>query len=468
MSYALASWLSSFESFYRRIGLLGGGFKFVQDDRRRLAESDWPALQGRLRSRWLYEGCTQDNEAELLASVHGSHALMWLCEDIDCAEWVRALTTVSRGSFMPVDLRRQWHGDDFLELRCSWGGRACRLFHPRTKNLRRSVLHEVNRWIAHTGRQFAEIGWGPDGDPIFACVNEAELEALHERGLEPRVPQGWVDTEPRELIPLAEQLLRGRDYETLLAATSFNEALLQQEPALHFYRGAALFGLSRNDEGYKHLGIAEARGMVNALARAKALRIGNLAPTPDAATAFATPRRPMSEEEWDLLFFGEYALNVSVVTIPTLRAWRDKASELGLTVRFPGTLDIKTHDGPLEVSVEFAPSAPLEAAQRLAKRGRMIATFAFGAEPSGPYDFNALKDIFYASEEHELLERTTYGISLGGPRTPDLVPTLLAISLAAAGEGVVYHCGLDASACGTDAMAMWKELKLMNDEVDED
>jgi len=266
----VARWLEDFETFYRSIGLLGAGFKVSQDDRCFANDVARSSLERLVRTRWLHESAHRDLEFELLGEIHGSNALQWWHDEMGHGAWTRALMGISRGAFMPVDFVQDWHADDaFFELRCTWAGHVRRLFHPRTKYLSGAVLHEINRWIAHTGRRFARIGGNINGEPVFACLDDRELAALRERGVEPWIPAGW-DTDPRELVPLLEHLMNTRDCALLLAAASFNETLMDREPALHFFAGAALVGLGRNDEGNRHLGIAVGRGVEGAFDRVTA------------------------------------------------------------------------------------------------------------------------------------------------------------------------------------------------------
>ena len=187
------------------------------------------------------------------------------------------------------------------------------------------------------------------------------------------------------------------------------------------------------------------------------------APAPTASSATPSSETVLPSGGDDLLvFFNTYRIIVNLVTVPSLEGWQQRAAELGLVVSFQADRDLLSHRGPLEVVVAFEPSAPIEGASQLHARGPMKAALSFELKSAPPFDWNAAKDI-YDPPAIAVLERTPYQARLGGPREPDLIPTLLAVALAAAGEGVVYHTGLDAWAHGTDARAMWTELRRENE-----
>jgi hypothetical protein len=129
---------------------------------------------------------------------------------------------------------------------------------------------------------------------------------------------------------------------------------------------------------------------------------------------------------------------VHLAHLPSPDAWREEAQRLGVSfegeapVLRSGARSIEARDGVSRVrlSLDVAP--------------------ALGTDWRLEVDDEA---------ELALLRKTQWIVEVSLPDdAPDRLPTALAVSLAAAGEGVCYHAGLDRSVFGADAAAMMAKL----------
>jgi hypothetical protein len=269
--------LEQFEVFYRGLGLLGSGFRTSQEDRA-FADS-LGAAEELAQSRWLARAASYKSEMELLGEIHGSNVLKWWREFVDYGELFDGLARISRGNFMPPDLVRDSHEVEghgwFSEFRATIGGVKRWMYLPDAKHTRDDAFAEVNRWITHTGRQFAEVGvWGPNGEPLFACISEDDATALKERDVDARFPQAW-ETEPRALLPLVEQFWAEGAYARVLDVTSFNESLGERAPKLHLYRGLSRKALGDEASAWKDIAAAQERGIKDAAEQLEAIAVGD-------------------------------------------------------------------------------------------------------------------------------------------------------------------------------------------------
>jgi hypothetical protein len=258
--------LEKFELFYRGLGLLGSGFRITPEDRELVGATG--ESEELVQSRWLQRIVHQKDEMDLLGEIDGSNVLQWWREDYDPGPLLEALTTISRGSFAPADLVRENHDLGhyryFSEFRCTISGTRHWLYLPDEKYLSDNLFAELNRWIAHTGRQFANVGhWGPNGEPLFACISADEAETLADRGVTARFIDTW-ETHPRELLPLAEHFWALGAYARLHDITSFNVALCDGEPQLHLFRALASKALGDEAGAWQAIAMAHVGGIKDA------------------------------------------------------------------------------------------------------------------------------------------------------------------------------------------------------------
>jgi hypothetical protein len=131
-------------------------------------------------------------------------------------------------------------------------------------------------------------------------------------------------------------------------------------------------------------------------------------------------------------------LVVHVVDLPSPDTWRAEAERLG---------------------VRFEPDAPRLRAGLQSVSVRDVAshaTLSLAVESSADVDWTAEVD---DATELAALQRTRWSVHIALPQEmPDRLPSALAVSLAAAGDGVCYHAGMDRSVFGADARSMMARL----------
>jgi len=146
---------------------------------------------------------------------------------------------------------------------------------------------------------------------------------------------------------------------------------------------------------------------------------------------------------------------------PTLDAWEAHASRLGIPF---------TADQPLPTTAGRTPFRALATIEHwvewyeLARVGTFSLSFELELEEAEGVDV-ALEDV--GPRELAVLRRAQWKVTIWlEPDQPDLLPSALAVALAAAYGGVVHHSGLDRSVFGNDASAMISLLHWYSDHLD--
>lgn len=147
------------------------------------------------------------------------------------------------------------------------------------------------------------------------------------------------------------------------------------------------------------------------------------------------------------LFSPGSRLVIHLVRLPSVAEWRAAAEPLGVSFELeagtavePGTHTITVCQAALEVRLELqiAPSSDY---------------------PSDEAD---------SAEELAIYRKARWEVRIHPPTgTPDRLPSALAVSLAAAGDGICYHSGLDRAVFGSDARTMLAELAWHSDHIDD-
>jgi len=268
-------WIIDFESFYRRIGLLGSAFRFSPADFNELEKliAD-RQLRFPLSLAWLsdvvrrYEPEAVDLlEMELLAELDGSQVVRWWPDDdSDFLLLLPRLAAISGGTFLPCEMALEIHevdGGDFLELSCVINGQHRHIYLPKEKYGRHTeLLVELNRWIEHTPRRFGKL-WDH-----FVCVDDAQRQELAARGLDPLIPTEWK-ADPAELLRLAEYFVEIGDREHALAVSTFDPTLAERAPRLAYYEGLAQLASGDATRGWAAIERAVSLGDHDAATRAR-------------------------------------------------------------------------------------------------------------------------------------------------------------------------------------------------------
>lgn len=191
---SFVEWYASFDGFYRGLDLLEDGLRFSQADLAFVSErfEHLEETRGQLQIAHLMaiarayreSNCLARTELEVLAEASGARVFRWdVFERIDDG-FLDYLSRCSRGAFLPDEREfdSELAGDDeYVFLRLRDRERSARIWLGAARgNDYDSCLHDLNRFIAGSGRQFVMAcdGWG-----YFACLTPEERALLHERGV---------------------------------------------------------------------------------------------------------------------------------------------------------------------------------------------------------------------------------------------------------------------------------------------